>query len=366
LVKKYFNNLEPFYKKGQGAQQNVKNRFEKQEYVLTDEDWEANKYTDLEEMLPDTRTKFYIESSKKIVNEIDSPDLGLVYSMNPYQGCEHGCIYCYARNSHQYWGFSAGIDFERKIMIKENAPALLRKCFDNKRWQPRPIMLAGNTDCYQPIERKTKITQQLLQICLEYKHPISIITKNSLILRDADLLQELAALKLVHVNVSITSLQEDLRQKLEPRTTTAKQRLKIVEELSKRNVPVNIMVAPIIPALNDHEIPEIIKQSAENGALSAAYTIVRLNGEIGQIFEDWIHKSFPDRANRVLSQIAACHGGKLSDSRWGTRMRGEGEIASTIGKLFRMAKKKYMSGKVYPDYDLSIFSRPQRGQLSLF
>ncbi|RYD81747.1 MAG: PA0069 family radical SAM protein [Sphingobacteriales bacterium] len=354
------------YQKGQGAQQNVKNRFEKHEYVLTDEDWDANKFATLEEMVPDRRTKFYIEHPKKIVNEVTSPDLGLAYSLNPYQGCEHGCIYCYARNSHQYWGFSAGIDFERNIMIKYNAPELLRKHFDNPKWKPYPFMLSGNTDCYQPIERKTKLTRQLLEICLEYKHPVSIITKNSLILRDIDIINQLAILKLVHVNISITSLDESLRQKLEPRTATAAQRMKVVEQLSASNIPVNIMVAPVIPALNDHEIPEIIKTAAEKGALSAAYTIVRLNGEIGQIFEDWIHKTFPDRANKVLRQIAACHGGKLNDSRWGTRMKGEGEWALTINKLFKMAKRKHMAGKIWPEYDLTIFKRPERGQLSLF
>lgn len=358
--------MDPVYKKGQGAQQNVKNRFEKQEYVLTDEDWEANKYASPEEMMPDRRTKFYIETPKKIVNEVTSPDLGLAYSLNPYQGCEHGCIYCYARNSHQYWGFSAGVDFERNIMIKHNAPELLRKQFDKPKWKPYPFMLAGNTDCYQPVERKTKLTRQLLEICLEYKHPVSIITKNSLILRDLDILVQLAAYKLLHVNISITTLNEELRQKLEPRTATAAQRLKVVENLSAKAIPVNIMVAPVIPSLNDHEIPEIIKQAAARGALSAAYTIVRLNGEIGQIFEDWIHKTFPDRANRVLSQIADCHGGKLNDSRWGTRMRGEGEYASTINKLFKMAKRKYMHNREWPEYDLSIFKRPQKGQLSLF
>ncbi len=358
--------MKEIYKKGQGAQQNVKNRFEKQEYVLTDEDWAANPYAGLDEMIPDKRTKFYIENPKKIVNEVTSPDLGLAYSLNPYQGCEHGCIYCYVRNSHQYWGFSAGIDFERNIMIKHNAPELLRKHFDNPKWKPYPFMLSGNTDCYQPVERKTKLTRQLLEICLEYKHPVSIITKNSLILRDIDLLEELAKLKLLHVNISITTLDESLRQKLEPRTATAVQRLKVVENLSAVGIPVNIMVAPIIPGLNDHEIPEIIKAAAAKGALSAAYTVVRLNGEIGQIFENWVHKTFPDRANKVLAQIAAVHGGKLSDSRWGTRMKGEGQWASTINKLFRMAKAKHLAGRIWPEYDLTVFKRPEKGQLSLF
>jgi DNA repair photolyase len=349
------------YIKGRGAQLNVKNPFDKREYSLS----EIDEYH--EPLEKDGLTQYFKEHPNKIVNKVDSPDLGMMYSMNPYQGCEHGCIYCYARNTHQYWGFSAGLDFERKIMIKENAPTLLRKAFDNPKWEPSPIMLSGNTDCYQPIERKMQITRRLLEVCLEYKNPVGIITKNSLILRDKDLISEMAAYNLVSLSVSITSLDEDTRLKMEPRTTTAKQRLKIVEEMSKLNVPVNIMVAPVIPSINDHEIPDILKESAERGASSAAYTIVRLNGSVGEIFTDWVHKNYPDRAEKVLSQIAECHGGKLNDSRFGTRMRGEGEVAATIGKLFKMAKQKYMPRKDFPEYDPQTFRRPPKnGQLSLF
>jgi DNA repair photolyase len=298
---------------------------------------------------------------------VDSPDIGMAFSMNPYQGCEHGCIYCYARNTHQYWGLSAGLDFERKIMIKENAPNLLRKAFDNPRWEPKSIMLSGNTDCYQPIERKMKITQQLLKICLEYRNPVGIITKNSLILRDKELIAEMASVQLASVSVSITTLNEETRQKMEPRTTTANQRLKVVEELSKLNVPVNIMVAPVILGINDHEIPDILKAAAEMGANSAAYTIVRLNGAVGEIFTDWVHKNYPDRAEKVLKQISECHGGKMSDSRFGTRIRGEGQVAQTIRDLFKMAKQKYIVPKEFGKYDPSTFRRPPKnGQLRLF
>jgi len=351
----------PEYTKGRGAQLNVKNRFEKRGYSLENiEEYHAPLETD-------NLTEYITVFPKTIINKVDSPDLGFMHSMNPYQGCEHGCIYCYARNSHEYWGYSPGLDFERKILVKENAPELLRKAFDNPRWKPETIMLSGNTDCYQPIERKMKITQKILQVCLEYRNPVGMITKNSLILRDKELIAEMASLHLASVAVSITSLNEDTRQKMEPRTTTAKQRLKIVEELSKLNVPVTIMVAPIVPSINDHEIPQILKECGERGANSAGYTIVRLNGAIGEIFTDWVHKNYPDRAEKVLDQIAECHGGSLNDSRFGARMRGEGNVAQTIRDLFKMSKQKYLKRKDFGSYDPASFRRPPKnGQLSLF
>jgi DNA repair photolyase len=348
------------YLKGRGAQ------------IITDNPYLRHKYVTEhiegldEEIVLNSKTELFYENPKKIVNKVDSPDLGLMYSLNPYQGCEHGCIYCYARNSHQYWGFSAGLDFERKIIIKENAPELLDKALNNPNWLPHPIMLSGNTDCYQPVERKLGITRKMLKVFLKYKHPVGIITKNSLILRDIDLLQELAASDLVHVNVSITSLDESLRQKLEPRTASLNNRLKVVENLSARGIPVNIMVAPVIPALNSHEIPDIIKAAANCGALSAGYTIVRLNGAIKDIFTDWVEKAFPERAKKILHQIADCHGGKLNDSRFGKRMRGEGNIAEVIKDLFISSRNKYMAGREMKEYNLSAFCRPGNGQLKLF
>lgn len=346
--------------KGRGAQLNTKNKFLSREFVTEhvegiDEPFEIN-----------PNTTFYIENPKTIVNKIDSPDIGPGYSMNPYQGCEHGCIYCYARNTHPYWGFSAGLDFEQKIIVKENAPIVLEKTFDNPKWQPYPIMLAGNTDVYQPAERKFQITRKLLEVFVRYNHPVSLITKNSLILRDIDLLQKLAEKDLVHVNVSITSLLEETRLALEPRTATAKQRLKVVETLSQAGIPVNVMVAPIIPSINSHEIPEILKQVAAAGALSAAYTIVRLNGQIGEIFTDWINKHYPERAKKVLHQIQDAHGGQLNDSRFGTRMRGEGNYAKTIAMLFKAGKEKYFKDRIYPPMSTSHFQRPEKGQLKLF
>lgn len=318
------------YFKGRGAQVNPHNKFLKDVYVKEHDegidDWEES----------DRKTSFIFENSKTIVNKVDSPDVGMAYSLNPYQGCEHGCTYCYARNSHQYWGYSAGIEFERKIIVKKDAPILFKKFLEKKGWDATTISLSGNTDCYQPAERKFRLTRQLLEIALAYKQPIGMITKNSLILRDRDILKEMAKLNLCMVYVSINSLNEDLRQVMEPRTTTAKQRLKVVEELSKDGIPVGVMVAPLVPGLSDHEIPKILKAVANAGAIKAGYTVVRLNGAIGQIFEDWLQKNFPDRFDKVWHSIQSCHGGNVNDSRFGDRMRGDGNISQMIRDSFRL------------------------------
>jgi DNA repair photolyase len=260
----------------------------------------------------------------------------------------------------------AGLDFEQKIIVKENAPQVLRAQLEHPKWVVKPIMLAGNTDCYQPIEAKKKITRRLLDVLLEYRHPVSIITKNALILRDLDLLSELHRHQLLHVNISITTLDESLRQKLEPRTSTGVKRLQVVKTLAEAGIPVNVMVAPLIPGLNDHEVPAILEASAAAGALSAAYTIVRLNGAIGEIFEDWIHKAYPDRAAKVLNQIKACHGGTLNDSQFGRRMAGEGRWAEVIRSLFKVAMHKHFKGRSMPPYDCTAFTPRSGKQLSMF
>lgn len=290
----------------------------------------------------------------------------MAYSMNPYQGCEHGCIYCYARNTHEYWGYSAGLDFERKILFKRNAPELLEAKINSKNWEPINIMFSGNTDCYQPIEKKLGITRKMLEVLWKYKHPVSFITKNSLILRDLDLLKKMAKLNLVHVSISITSLSEETRRILEPRTATIKKRLETVKILSDNGIPVNVMMAPIIPAINNHEIFDMVKKVSELGALSAAYTIVRLNGAIGEIFTDWVRKTYPDRAEKILHQIEDCHGGTLNDSRFGTRMRGEGKIAEQVAMQFRLASKKFLADKCLPTLDYSLFRNDYNRQTSLF
>jgi len=349
------------YFRGRGAQVNTDNRFLKGRYVT-----EHDEVLD-EPLLSDAKTQILFEHPKKIINVVKSPDIPGMYSMNPYQGCEHGCIYCYARNTHEYWGYSAGLDFERKIIAKPNAPQLMEKQFMNKNWIVSPIMFSGNTDCYQPVERQLKITRQMLEVLLKFRHPAGMITKNNLILRDIDLLQELAKLNLIHVMVSITSLKDELRLKMEPRTVTAKNRLKVIEQLSKAGIPVGVMTAPIIPGLNSDEIPQLIEAASNHGADSAGYTIVRLNGSIAEIFKDWIYKNFPDRAEKVLHHIADAHGGQLSDSRFGKRMSGEGNMVNSIRQMFKMSVKKHMSGRKRMEYDLTVFRRPgEVKQLELF
>ncbi len=339
-----------------GANNNVENRFLRHQYQPEpgiEED--AENGTQYLEVFP-----------KTIVNKVNSPDVGMAYSMNPYQGCEHGCVYCYARPTHEYWGYSAGTDFERQILVKKNAPELLRTFLSKPKWQASPIVLSGNTDCYQPLERKLEITRKTLQVFWDFRHPVSIITKNALVLRDIDLLKKLSELDLVAVIISLTTLDESLRREMEPRTATTANRLKAIRTLSEAGIPVSVMTAPIIPGLNDHEIPELLKQAADNGAVNAGYTIVRLNDSVGTVFSEWIRKVYPDRADKVLNQVAASHGGSIEDKRKGKRMRGEGEMASIIHALFSVNKKKYFAGKPGFQHNLSHFSQRPGSQLKLF
>lgn len=353
--------MEENWKKGRGAQINTKNQFHKHSFVREEidgiDDWEEGTI----------KTTFFAENSKTILNEVKSPDIPMNFSLNPYQGCEHGCIYCYARNSHEYWGFSAGTDFESKIIVKKNAPDLLRKKFDSNSWNPVPISLSGNTDCYQPIEKKLKITRQILEICLEYGNPVGVITKNSLVLRDIDIIQELAKKKLVCIYTSITSLDEELRLKLEPRTSTYKSRLKLIEKLASHDVFTGIMNAPIIPGINDHHSYDVLRAAAEHGAKTAGYTMVRLNGAIGTIFKDWLYKVFPDRAEKVWNMIEYVHDGKVNDSRFYTRMKGEGKIAESFSLQFKLYCKKLKLNEEKMQMELTHFQRPPKGnQLTLF
>jgi len=352
------------YIKGRGAQQNTANQFLKNVYEVRTDFLE---YCRLEgEEAVSNKTQYIPVFPKTIVNKVTSPDIGMQYSMNPYQGCEHGCIYCYARNTHEYWGYSAGLDFERKILIKKNAAALLERKIENKRWEAYPIVLSGNTDCYQPAEQKFQITRACLEVFWKYRHPVGIITKNALILRDLNLLKKLTAEGLVAVNISVTSLSEDTRRVLEPRTTTIKKRLETIQVLSKNKIPVNAMLAPIIPGINSHEIMSLAKAVSDNGASSLAFTVVRLNGAIGGIFTDWIQKTMPDKAEKVLHQIQECHGGTLNDSRFGKRNRGEGKLALHLHDLMRLAKAKYFKNKSVPSLNTDLHKRYKSGQLRLF
>lgn len=323
--------------KGQGAQHNPNQRFTKHFY-------EKNEYMDeLEEEI--AKTEFIEVFPKTIVNKVVSPDLDFDYSMNPYQGCEHGCSYCYARPTHEYWNYSAGIDFERKILVKKSAPQLLEFFFQKKGYIPKTIVLSGNTDCYQPCEAKFEITRKLLEVCLKYKNPVGIITKNALILRDLDILSELNKYQLVSVTLSVTTLNEDVRRTLEPRTSTVKKRFNAIEVLSKHQIPVSVMIAPIIPGLNSHEVLDIAKNISEHGALNFGASIVRLNDTVFPVFKDWIEKAFPLKAEKVLNQIKEIHGGSHQDKRYGIRMRGEGKLVDAIHETLKIAKQKYFSEK---------------------
>lgn len=350
--------------KGRGAQLNTHNRFFELSYEMRNDFLE---FCEKEGELADKNETLYLEVfPKTIVNKVNSPDIGMAYSMNMYQGCEHGCIYCYARNSHEYWGYSAGLDFERRIMVKKKAPQLLETLLKKKSWKAQTIVMSGNTDCYQPAEKQFKITRQCLEVFLKYKHPVSIITKSALILRDLDLLKCLSKDNLVSVDISITSLSETTRRILEPRTTTIKKRLETVKILSENGIPVNVMLAPIIPSINSHEILPLAKRVSEAGALSLAHTIVRLNGAIGDIFRDWIQKKLPDRAEKVLHQIENCHGGTLNDSRYGKRIRGEGNIARQINDLVKLAQLKYFKEKAMLRLNTTLHEQYKDGQLKLF
>ncbi len=350
--------------RGRGAQKNVKNRFFAESYEVSDE---FLNYCAAEGDDADPNKTHYLEVyPKTIVNKVESPDVGMAWSMNAYQGCEHGCIYCYGRNSHEYWGYSAGLDFERKILVKKNAPELLEEKLKNRNWQAATIVMSGNTDCYQPAEKKFQITRKCLEVFYKYRHPVAIITKNALISRDMDIVSKLAADNLIGVNVSITSLSEKTRQLVEPRTATIKKRLDTVKMLSEAGVPVNVMLAPIIPGINSHEVLPLAKAAADAGAVSIAHTIVRLNGQIAEIFTDWIQKAMPDRAEKVLNHIKSVHGGTLNDSRYGQRMRGEGEFAEQVHAQIRLARKKFFEGKSFPKLNTSLYEQYRDGQLSLF
>lgn len=352
------------YIKGRGAQQNTPNKFLAHIYETRDDFLEFCRIDG--EVADNNRTQYVPIFPKTIVNKVTSPDIGMGFSMNPYQGCEHGCIYCYARNTHEFWGYSAGLDFERRILIKKDAPKLLEERIKSKRWKAATIIMSGNTDCYQPAEKKFEITRACLKVFLKYRHPVGIITKNALILRDLDILKELAKYRLISVNVSVTSLSEETRRILEPRTTTIKKRLETIKVLSENNIPVNAMLAPIIPGINSHEIMKLAKTVSEHGALSFAFTVVRLNGAIGQIFTDWIKKTLPDKADKVLHQIEACHNGTLNDSRFGIRGRGEGKIAEQIHNLVRLARHNYFKDKSFPKLDTTLHEPFKDGQMKLF
>ncbi|HEY5600040.1 MAG TPA: PA0069 family radical SAM protein, partial [Candidatus Manganitrophaceae bacterium] len=319
-----------------------------------------------EECASSPATRFLPDASRSVIAYNNSPDVGFEASLNPYRGCEHGCAYCYARPTHEYLGFSSGLDFETRIMVKENAPDLLRKELSSPAWKPRPLAMSGVTDPYQPIERKKRLTRKLLEVLLEFRNPVIIITKNSMVARDIDLLAELARFQCAPVFLSITTLDRDLCDLLEPRAARPEKRLETLSILSRSGVQTGVMAAPVIPGLTDAEIPRIIEAAAQAGARYAGVIPLRLPYAVAPLFESWLEASFPGRKDKVLHRIRSIRGGKLNDPRFGSRMAGEGVFAEQIRRLFDLACKKAGLDGRGPTLSTRYFQRPLEPQLPLF
>src|SRR5881296_2517146 len=348
--------------RGRGASWSPANRFEKLHVDLTDIDSiDVDPATDEQPRRP---TQYFRDGTKSIITRNNSPDVGFETSLNPYRGCEHGCIYCYARPTHEYLGFSAGLDFESKIMVKTSASELLRTELESPRWQPQTLVLSGVTDPYQPIERKLRITRGCLVVLAKFRNPVAIITKNRLVTRDVDILRELAACNAVAVNISVSSLDANLQRVLEPRTSSPQARLDAIRQLRSAGIPTGVMVAPIIPGLTDHEVPGILDACAKAGAQFAGYTIVRLPWAVAPLFEHWLEEHFPDRKEKVLGRIRDMRGNRLNNPQWHTRMTGEGIFAEQIASLFRVSCRHAGIGE-RPTLSTASFQRTKE-QLKLF
>ncbi|MFN8643123.1 MAG: PA0069 family radical SAM protein [Candidatus Binatia bacterium] len=344
---------------GRGTRLNPANRFERLHLEREPLD---------DEVAAVAPTELFRDASRSILAENDSPDIPFRFSLNPYRGCEHGCVYCYSRPSHEYLGFSAGLDFERKLLVKTDAPALLRAALAAPRWAPQVVALSGNTDCYQPVERRLRLTRACLEVFAEFRNPVSVVTKSALVARDADVLGELAVHGAAHVNVTVTTLDGELARRLEPRAATPERRLQVVADLAAAGVPVNVMVAPVIPGLNDHEIPAILDRAAAAGARGASWVLLRLAPPLDQLFTDWLERHYPERAVRVLGRLRSCRGGALNDPRFGRRMRGDGQYAAQIRDLFALAARRRGLDGGLPTLRADAFRVPPRAgdQLRLF
>jgi DNA repair photolyase len=344
--------------RGRGAAHNPPNRFEpiavEADGDLLDEEGQAA-----------PPTVYYKDTARSIIVQNDSPDVGFTHSINPYRGCSHGCIYCYARPTHEYFGLSAGLDFETKIFVKPDAPQLLRAELASPKWEPRTLAISGVTDCYQPVERKLEITRRCLEVLAEFRNPAGLITKNHLITRDIDLLRRLNEHQAVIVILSVTTLDAELSSRMEPRTSAPARRLAAVEAMAKAGIPVGVMLAPIVPGLTDHEIPAILNAAAAAGAQFAGYVPVRLPFAVAPMFENWLERHYPDRKDKVLNRIRGLRDGKLNDSTFHTRMRGTGVFADHIRDMFRLARRKAGLDKPSPSLNTSAFRAPG-GQLKLF
>lgn len=347
--------------KGRGVSDNPRNRFEKLSF-----EWDGDLLDDEDRPVPPTA--YLKDASKSIIARNDSPDVGFTYSINPYRGCSHGCVYCYARPTHEFLGFSAGLDFETKIMVKEDAPDLLRKELCAAKWEPTMLAISGVTDCYQPVERKLQLTRRCLEVLAEFRNPVGMITKNHLITRDIDLLAELASIGAAAAMLSVTTLDPELSARMEPRTSAPGRRLAAIEALAKAGVPVGVMVAPIIPGLTDHETPAILNAAAAAGARFAGSVPVRLPLAVAPIFEQWLQHHYPDRKDKVLNRIRSLRGGKLNDSNFNSRMKGEGVFAQQMSAMFKLAVRRAGLDHPFPALSVEHFRRPARAgaQLPLF
>jgi DNA repair photolyase len=342
--------------KARGTASNPPNRFERLAIELDESDRDGRPW----------KTEFFRDHSQSIISTNDSPDISFTAGVNPYRGCEHGCAYCYARPYHEYLGFSAGLDFESRIMVKTDAAALLARELSSRSWQPRPVAMSGVTDCYQPVERRLGITRACLEVLAEFRNPVGVVTKNHLVTRDIDPLQCLAAHQACVVNISITTLDPELARRLEPRASLPEHRLDAIRRLAAAGIPAGVLTAPIIPGLNEHEIPSILAAAAEAGATRAGYTVLRLPHSVKEVFAGWLATHFPDRAEMVLNRVRDLHRGSLIVSTFGERMRGTGIFAEQIARLFEVSVSRLGLNRSPVDLSAAAFRRPPGPQLELF
>jgi DNA repair photolyase len=352
--------------RGRGTAANPPNRFERLWYEAPAPGDIAGLTAEEIEEAPAPQTQFFKDHARSILTRNNSPDIGFEYSINAYRGCEHGCIYCYARPTHEYLGFASGLDFETRIMVKEDAPQLLRKELSARSWKSQVISMSGVTDCYQPVERKLQLTRRVLEVLLDFRNPVGIITKNFLVTRDIDLLSEMAQYNCAAVFVSVTTLDRELARIMEPRTAQPARRLEAIRKLSEGGIPTGVLVCPVIPGLTDHEMPAIVQACAEAGAQFAGYNMLHLPYAVKDLFDDWLSTHLPEKRNKVLSKIRDVRGGKLNDSNFGTRMTGEGPFADQVKGLFKIACKKAGIANRGPRLSTENFRKPTAGQLQLF
>ena len=350
---------------GRGAAENPANRFERLKLELDPEAVAASTGPGEGDVPPLLRTEFFKDHASSVISRNASPDIGFDFSLNPYRGCEHGCAYCYARPYHEFLGFSAGLDFESRIMVKEDAPELLRTELARNKACPGMLALSGVTDPYQPVERRLEITRRCLEVLAEFRQPVSVITKNALVVRDADLLAKLAHHQAVRVTLSITTLDAELGHKMEPRASSPRQRLETIRALANAGIPAGVNIAPIIPGLNDHEIPRILEAARDAGACHAGWQMLRLPHGVKDVFLEWLDRNFPGKAARVLARIRQVRGGRLNDSTFGTRMKGEGIFAEQIRALFRVSARRLGYGNEPAKLSGASFRRPGPEQLEL-